>query len=88
MLGTHQNGPSYAKLYFKDILLKYNIDFKQELRVSVYTLDFVIGNVDLEIDGHEHYCNKRVIEKDIRRTEYLEKEDTLLRELIGVNTKN
>lgn len=68
----HSKGESYAERYFRKILEKCNISFKQEVRVGTYSLDFLIGNIDLEIDGEQHYTDKRIIESDKRRTKLLE----------------
>ena len=43
-----------------------------EKQVSLYCLDFVIGKIDLEIDGEQHYINDELIEKDVKRNEFLE----------------
>lgn len=66
-------GLSYAERYFKEWLEKECIQFTAQYRVGRYVLDFLIGNIDLEIDGHWHKTQQNVIDKDIRRTHYLER---------------
>ena len=43
------------------------------VRISTYELDFcdMERKIDLEIDGEQHYVDKRVVESDIKRNEYL-----------------
>ena len=40
--------------YVVKILTKYKVDFIQEKPVDIYIIDFVIGNIGLEIDGRGH----------------------------------
>lgn len=68
----HIKGESYPERYFRKILSKYKVDFKQEVQCGLYSLDFLVGNVDIEIDGHQHYSDERIIESDKRRTKFLE----------------
>lgn len=70
---------SYAEKYFRTVLENNNIEFKQEFQVDKYSLDFLIGNVDLEIDGEQHYTTKKIIDSDIERTSFLTK--------LGLNVK-
>lgn len=70
----HKNGKtqeSYPEKYFKKVLENNNISFKQELQVNRYSLDFLIGNIDLEIDGEQHYTVQKIIDSDIERTKFL-----------------
>lgn len=66
----------YSEQFWKKVFDNNNI--KYEMNVSVwkpgpnnYHLDFLIGDVDVEIDGSFHELPE-CIEKDIRRTEHLE----------------
>lgn len=70
-LNHYSNGESYPEKYFREILEKENVSFIAQKRVSLYSLDFVIGNIDLEIDGEQHYVDPRVVASDKRRTAYL-----------------
>jgi very-short-patch-repair endonuclease len=65
----------YSEKYFKEVFEKENVDLKFHLDVSIYELDFYNEEIKLcvEIDGSQHYVDKRIIQSDIRRTEYLEK---------------
>lgn len=68
----YTNGESYAEKYFREWMEKENIPFIAQQQLYIYTLDFVIGSIDLEIDGEQHYHDNRIIESDKRRTEYIE----------------
>lgn len=49
------NGESYAEKYFREWLEKEGIDHVCQFSIGTYFLDFLIGNIDLEIDGEQHY---------------------------------
>lgn len=73
-----RNKITYAELFWKRVLdnnkINYEHDFKVKCepgRPGVYRLDFKIEDIDLEIDGSVH-LKKEIIEKDMRRTIYLE----------------
>jgi len=72
LLNHKSKGESYPEKYFREILEKEKVNFIQEKQESVYSLDFVIGTIDLEIDGEQHYVDSRIVESDKRRTIYLE----------------
>ena len=74
-LNHYSKGMSYPEKYFKDIFEKENIKYEQEVRISLYSLDFVLFNkkINIEIDGEQHYTDKRIIESDKKRTNFLEK---------------
>lgn len=69
---NHSRVESYPERYWREFLEKNNIEFQQEYRESVYSLDFKIGMVDLEIDGEQHYVDAKIVASDRKRTEYLE----------------
>lgn len=71
-LNHYTNGESYPEEYFRKWLKKEGIEFKQQFGVGLYSLDFLIGNIDLEIDGDQHYLDERIIDSDKRRTIFLE----------------
>ena len=58
------------------VLENNKIDFKREVAIKqadeqhCYFLDFVIGNIDLEIDGKQHKDADRII-SDTKRDAYL-----------------
>lgn len=72
----HRNQISYAERFWKKVLENNKIDFKREVAIKqadeqhCYFLDFVIGNIDLEIDGKQHKDADRII-SDIKRDAYL-----------------
>ena len=72
LLNHKSKGESYPERYFREILEKENIKFIQEKQESLYSIDFAINMIDLEIDGEQHYVDKRIVESDKRRTKYLE----------------
>jgi len=67
-------GPSYAEKYFKEVFEKENIPLKFHFSIGSYELDFYNQEkgIDLEINGHQHYDDKRIVESDKKRTAYLE----------------
>jgi very-short-patch-repair endonuclease len=71
-LNHYSKGPSYAEKYWTDVLTNNEIAYEPEFQVGLYSLDFKIGMIDLEIDGEQHYVDPRIVESDKRRTEYLE----------------
>ena len=72
----HRNQISYAERFWKKVLENNKIDFKREVAIKqadeqhCYFLDFVIGNIDLEIDGKQHKDADRII-SDTKRDTYL-----------------
>ena len=57
--GTHsgwksRNIKSYAEIFFETVLNNNHIHYEREKHVGKYFLDFVIGTIDLEIDGKQH----------------------------------
>lgn len=69
---NHSSKVSYPEKYFievfKDIPVKYNF------QVGLYQLDFAIPEkkIYVEVDGEQHYVDKKIIEHDKIRTEKLE----------------
>jgi len=76
--GTHKgwstrNIKSYAEIFFENVLTNNHICFEREKKVGKYFLDFVIGMLDLEIDGKQHeYVDRK--KSDLARDEYLRKQ--------------
>lgn len=56
---TSRNKRSYAEKFFERVLSKNHISYVSEKHVGPYFLDFVIGNIDLEIDGKQHKYKDR-----------------------------
>lgn len=76
--GTHKgwttrNIKSYAEQFFETVLNNNKIKYNREKKVGKYFLDFVIGNIDLEIDGKQHKYKDRK-ESDTIRDEFLRKQ--------------
>ena len=72
ILNHYSKGESYPEQYFREIFEIRNINFQQEVRERLYSLDFVVGNINTEIDGEQHYVDGRIKESDIKRNKYLE----------------
>lgn len=73
-----RNRMSYAEKFWKSVLdnngVTYTHDFvvqKPKGERGVFRLDFLIDNVDVEIDGEQHYDKRAIVEKDARRDAYL-----------------
>lgn len=69
----HSKGDSYCEKYFKDILDNEKIVYKQNYYQCGYFLDFAFPekHVYFEVDGEQHYVDKRIIEHDKKRTKVL-----------------
>lgn len=73
LLNHYSKGESFPEKYFREIFEGMKLEFKQEVRESIYSLDFVLrNNINIEIDGEQHYVDDRILEGDIRRNKYLE----------------
>ncbi len=72
-LNHYSKGDSYPEQYFKEVFEKENIPLKFHLPVGLYELDFYNEEykIDVEIDGEQHYADKRIVESDVRRTNFL-----------------
>lgn len=68
-LNHYSKKRSYPEEYWKSILDANNISYEEQHQVGLYSLDFAIihSKVDLEIDGDQHYLDKRIVESDKRR---------------------
>lgn len=71
---NHSSRKSYPETYFEQIFFDENIPLKYHLQVSKYELDFYNEDykIDVEIDGEQHYLDKRIFESDKERNAYLE----------------
>lgn len=78
-LNHHRKGPSYPELYFQKLFEKEQIDLEPEIPYAIYQLDFanIQKKIDIEIDGDQHYLDKKIIESDKRRNAVLEKDGWL-----------
>lgn len=90
---TRKNQESYAEKFWKTVLDNNGITYQQEYKVNkpgpgCYFLDFLLqGNVDLEIDGHQHYEESRKV-KDEVRDEYLKSLGYVVYRIKYVNPSN
>jgi very-short-patch-repair endonuclease len=70
-LNHYSKGQSYPESYFENWLKNEGIFFIPEQQVSIYSIDFRIGNIALEIDGEQHYVDERIVKSNFYRDEYL-----------------
>lgn len=72
LLNHYTNGASYPEKYFDDILSKY-IKYEKYYQIGIYQLDIAIVNkkIGIEIDGDQHYLDKKIVESDKRKNKYL-----------------
>lgn len=72
---NHSSRKSYPEIYFDNLFQKEGIDLKYHKQVGVYELDFYNDEkrIDIEIDGSQHFATKKNIERDERRTSFLNK---------------
>lgn len=73
-LRNHASKESYPEKYFTEQFLQRGFILEKQYSVGSYHLDFcdIECKVDIEIDGEQHYLDKRIIEHDIKRNKYLE----------------
>lgn len=93
---TRKNQESYAEAFWRRVLDNNNIPYEQEHKVlkdnrtsGCYFLDFLLTdkNVDLEIDGHQHYEEDRKCHDKIR-DEYLTSKGFIVYRIKWINPKN
>lgn len=72
-LNHYSKGSSYPENYFNYIFKKYNLEFIKELPISYYSLDFAFnGKINVEIDGEQHYLDKRILNSNGNRDIFLQ----------------
>lgn len=71
---NHSSKESYPEQYFADIFERENFPLISQCRIGTYKLDFCNKElkIDIEIDGEQHYLDSKIIEHDIKRTNFLE----------------
>ena len=76
----HSKGPSYPEQYFMDVFKNANINVEYDYHVGLYQLDFANPKTKryVEIDGDQHYFDKRIVDHDIKRTENLSEKGWVL----------
>lgn len=70
---NHSSQKSYPEKYFEDCFLDIKNDIEMQYRVLRYCLDFANPKekLYLEIDGEQHYLDKRIVKHDEIRTKVL-----------------
>jgi very-short-patch-repair endonuclease len=73
-LNHSSKGRSYAEQYWSIVFETKNISIIEEYGIGIYSLDFAIldKKINIEIDGEQHYLDKRIEESDNRRNKYLQ----------------
>jgi very-short-patch-repair endonuclease len=73
-LNHYSKGPSYPERYWKKIFDKAELNYVEQYQIHTYQLDFALveEKIDIEIDGDQHYLDRRIIKSDKHRNEYLE----------------
>ena len=68
---NHSSKVSYPEKYFQEVFKELPV--KYNYQVGLYQLDFAIPEkmVYIEIDGEQHFVDKRIVEHDKERTEKL-----------------
>jgi very-short-patch-repair endonuclease len=71
---NHSSKESYPEKYFTQLFENENVKVVKHYRIGLYELDFCIldKKIDIEIDGEQHYSDKRILESDKRRTLFLQ----------------
>lgn len=69
---NHKHKETYPERYFKRILKGFVCQYRPD--GTLYEIDFanVEKQIAIEIDGEQHYVDKRIVEHDIKRTKILE----------------
>lgn len=72
-LVNHSSKMSYPEKYFKDLFDKENIDLCYHYQLGKYELDFANAElkIDIEIDGEQHFLDKRIADSDLERNAFL-----------------
>lgn len=75
-LNHHSKGPSYPEIYFRELFEKEKLSLESEVPYTIYQLDFANKEkkVDIEIDGDQHYLDKKIVESDRKRNTILQKD--------------
>lgn len=73
LLNHYSKGQSYPEKYFDEIFKKENLNYIKELQIHLYSLDFAFieYGIDVEIDGEQHYLDKRILKSNKKRDCYL-----------------
>jgi very-short-patch-repair endonuclease len=71
---NHSSKESFPERYFSEVFENEGIKVEKYYHIGLYELDFCIleKKIDIEIDGNQHYDDKKIVDSDKRRTAYLE----------------
>ena len=71
---NHSSKESYPEKYFTQLFENEKIDIIKKYRIGLYELDFCIldKKINIEIDGSQHYLDKKIVKSDKRRNLFLE----------------
>lgn len=74
VLNHHRRGDSYPEMFFKNVLDSATITYDKDFPACGYFLDFAWPNAKayFEVDGEQHYVDKRIVEHDVERTAKLD----------------
>ena len=72
LLNHYSKGESYPEKYF-DAIFKDKFEYTKYFRIGLYHIDVAITNkkIAIEIDGDQHYLDKKIVESDKRKNKYL-----------------
>lgn len=71
---NHSSKVSYPEKYFEKVFKNENVFCEKEFQVGLYSLDFAWPDSKkyIEVDGEQHYVDKKIVEHDKERTSKLE----------------
>lgn len=69
---NHSSKTSYPEQYFMNLFQEEGIQLTYHVQINKYELDFadVPRKIDIEIDGDQHFLDKRIAKSDLERDEY------------------
>lgn len=92
--GTHKgwakrNKPSYAEIFFMNVLKNNDIEYEFEKKVGKYFIDFALNNknIALEIDGKQHNLPDRKL-KDEEKDKFLSEQNWKVYRIQWKNIRN
>lgn len=73
VLNHYSKGPSYPERYWGEAFRAKGLSFESEFRFGPYDLDFAFPDIclDVEVDGDQHYLDKKIVAHDSKRNLYL-----------------
>ena len=69
---NHSSKQSYPEEYFQKLFLQENLALDYHVQFSKYQADFcnIEKKVDVEIDGDQHFLDKKIAQIDLERDSY------------------